>query len=158
VASLVKHFLSEQERLGCCFSQISTEELLSAAVLHDVVEDCNIELKTIEKECNSCISALVGELTSDAEQIKTLGKTQYLTDKMMNMSREALLIKLCDRLDNVSDLHNLTPEKQLSYCESTLSILNNLKGRASLDQIHLDVIKQIQNQVLNLIQTLTKTS
>lgn len=33
---------------------------------------------------------------------KEMGKTKYLSIKMANMSEDALIIKLCDRLDNVS--------------------------------------------------------
>lgn len=55
--------------------------LATAAILHDVVEDCGVTLEEIAKEFGHSVAALVGELTNDLEQIKILGKTSYLKGK-----------------------------------------------------------------------------
>ena len=61
--------------------------LIAAAYLHDVVEDVEgMTLEIIEKEFGKLVMSLVGELTSDIEQIEIVGKEKYLIGKMLNMS------------------------------------------------------------------------
>lgn len=51
--------------------------LASAAVLHDVVEDCDISIEEIATKFGYRIASIVDELTSDKEAIKSLN---YVTD------------------------------------------------------------------------------
>lgn len=79
-------------------------ELLAAAMLHDVLEDTD----TTEQELRTRFPALtvswVLEVTSDSREIRRVGKFEYIKKKMCQYSNNALLLKLGDRLDNVSDL------------------------------------------------------
>jgi len=80
--------------------------LLMAALLHDVVEDTDIALSTIRREFDVYVAQLVEELTSFEVDLEEAGsKKKYLAQSMEEMSDDALFIKLCDRLDNVTDLH-----------------------------------------------------
>jgi len=75
-------------------------ELIAAALLHDVPEDCdNVSNRDIYLLFGDRIGGLVEELTSNKP--KKVSKRKYLTDRMNNMSEDALLIKLADRLHNV---------------------------------------------------------
>lgn len=74
--------------------------------------------------------------------IKYLGKKQYLLRKMNTMSRDALLIKLLDRLDNIS-CHTDDVYFRKTYKSQTLFILDNIK-RKDLDVCHVQVIEEIR--------------
>lgn len=80
------------------------KEVIIASWLHDAVEDKYITYEQIEEYFGKRVVYLVYELTSDKTIIQIIGKTEYLTNKINNMTDNALLIKLADRLDNVSDL------------------------------------------------------
>lgn len=96
VAKIVKQFKKSH----------NIEALISAAYLHDTIEDTDATEKDLTKMFGGLVASLVKELTSDASgaAFKEKGKTQYIKDKMSNMSDWALVIKLADRLHNVSDL------------------------------------------------------
>ena len=76
-------------------------EIVSAALLHDVVEDTETPLKEIETEFSLRVAQLVDELTNKKDELKELSKKEYLFKKFRTMSPDALLIKLADRLHNL---------------------------------------------------------
>ena len=71
-------------------------ELVTAAILHDVLEDTATSFADLTARFTPLVASLVHELTSDATEIARLGK-------LVGMSNYALVIKLADRLHNISD-------------------------------------------------------
>ena len=98
------------------------DSLLVACLLHDVVEDCGVTIDEIRTTFGNLTANIVDELTSNEEQIKLLGKTTYLSLKMVNMSSYGLTLKLLDRLSNVLD--NPTDK----YKKSTIEIVQYVKN------------------------------
>jgi hypothetical protein len=80
-------------------------------------------------------------LTSDEEELKRLTKTVYLCSKMKGMSSYALVIKLCDRLHNVSD--NPTA-KMLT---DTSVIITYLEKNRKLTKTHKAIIDEIRKYI-----------
>lgn len=62
------------------------DDLISAAYLHDTIEDTNTTSQDLVKLFGGLVASLVKELTSDKEEIERVGKSNYLTDKMINMT------------------------------------------------------------------------
>jgi (p)ppGpp synthase/HD superfamily hydrolase len=104
-----------------------TPEMIAAAWLHDVVEDCDVAITEIESEFGPKVAKLVGEVTNPPD-IKKIGKSKYIADKMNTMSSEALTIKLSDRLNNVSDFGIAHPEFVAKYAPETKFILDSLEA------------------------------
>lgn len=76
---------------------------INAALCHDLLEDTqtsDLEIKTLINE-HTC--SLVRELTNCRYKIEEMGKEAYMTEKLMKLSNEALLIKLADILYNIND-------------------------------------------------------
>ena len=93
---------------------------------------------------------LVKELTSDTEVMEQFNyKGVYLEYKMTLMSLDALLIKLADRLDNVSDFAFADADFLKSYREETKLIIDVVSGRTDLKATHLKLIEKI-NSALTL--------
>jgi (p)ppGpp synthase/HD superfamily hydrolase len=106
------------------------EDLLIAALLHDTIEDTTATYEQIEDKFGTMIANIVLELTSDKELTKTnQEKREYLAAKMVGMSSYALVIKLCDRLDNVSDLGKMNPDFRKRYLEETEYILDEIDNK-----------------------------
>jgi (p)ppGpp synthase/HD superfamily hydrolase len=123
--------------------------LATAAVLHDVVEDCYEDkeagFKDIVKAFGINVASLVIELTLDKNQYKEIGKANYLVQHMNKMSHDALIIKLCDRWDNVRDLSFTKPAFNAKYISETNFILDNLTR--PIEGIHKFLVAQIRKTI-----------
>jgi len=124
--------------------------IVAAAYLHDTKEDCDISIEEIRAKFGDLTAELVSELTSDKDKLKAMGKTDYLTDKMLNMSSYALIVKLVDRLDNVSDLLTAKEEFRNRYKLETETIINSLLKNRELSGTHKRIIHDIQLKLFKL--------
>lgn len=120
--------------------------LMSASLLHDTLEDTYTSIKELYdffgKE--SAVPSLVVELTTANYVPKLIGKAEYLAHKMENMTSYALVIKLCDRLDNITDLAGCTPEKQKRTLTDTRFIIEYLKTHRTLTNSHKTIMAEIE--------------
>lgn len=131
----------------------SNNDLLIAivALLHDVVEDCDVTIEEIAAEFGHKVSSIVYELTSDKDKIKEMGKKEYLLDKMINhMSSYALRIKLADRLHNISDMESMKISNREKTISDTLFILEGLSER-KLTKTHKKLIKLIKKEISKFV-------
>ena len=140
VAEYVSRFKVSQE----------SDMLITCAYLHDVLENTNATYYDIVNIFGSQVGSIVLELTNDDDLKKEIGKSRYMEIKMKNMSSWALVIKLCDRLDNVSDLQNSEEEFKLRYSKQTLEIIDYLIKNRFLSKTHVVIIKEIINTLLPL--------
>lgn len=129
------------------------EALISAAYLHDTVEDTDTTQEVLHDLFGGLVASLVQELTSDPAQIKKLGKAVYLSHKMAAMSSYALVIKLADRLDNVKDITTAkTPEWRAKYAAETNQILNYIEKTRALSGTHQKLISLIRAKLAEINQ------
>jgi glycerol-3-phosphate cytidylyltransferase-like family protein len=127
------------------------DDLISAAYLHDTVEDTDTTHEALQDLFGGLVASLVKELTSDPEQIKKVGKAQYLAHKMAAMSSYALVIKLADRLDNVKDITTArTPQWRQKYKTETEHILNYIEKTRALSGTHQKLIGLIRDKLSEL--------
>jgi len=130
-------------------------DTICARLLHDTLEDTNTTYEELICNFGNIISNLVKELTNNDVLKKEMGKTKYLSMKMANMSEDALIIKLCDRLDNVSSLYDTNKAFIDKYLRETISILNYIINSRNLNTIHLNIINDINKEVNNVIKCCT---
>lgn len=123
------------------------DSLIIAALFHDIVEDTSHTLAEITTLYGARVASLVEELTSNKAEQDAMGKTQYLSKKISLLSSWALVIKLCDRLDNVSDFC-FAPQKFVDkYSKETLAILSYIEIKRDLSDTHKRIIKDIRAMV-----------
>jgi len=139
VAQLVKQYKSSNQ----------INNLIKAALLHDTLEDTDTTPEDLKKLFGGLVASLVKELTSDKIKAKE-DKTSYLTNKMVNMSSWALVIKLADRLDNVQDITTAPKPWALKYKQQTITILNSLVKNRTLSNTQKNLIKAIRNKLEEL--------
>ncbi len=89
---------------------INDDAILSAALLHDVVEDCNITLKQIMESFGPNITKLVDGMT----QKKGKESKKNYRQRIINNSNEVRIIKLADVLHNMLETANIPDEKKRS--------------------------------------------
>jgi len=120
------------------------EEFAIAALLHDVLEDTDSGISELRKEFGEFVTLLVLEMTADKYASDRLGKTEYLCKRLSDkkyISGWALIIKLADRLDNVSDFDVMPGDFVREYSGQTLRILDALEKNRELYRTHGRLIK-----------------
>lgn len=137
VANIVKKFKNSH----------NIDQLLSAAFLHDTIEDTNTTYKDLQTMFGGLVASLVKELSSDPEEIKKMGKTEYLTQKMENMSNWALVIKLADRLDNLSDIKTSSGQFRDKMIKSTKIIIRDLESHRTLTSTQKKLVELIKQKL-----------
>ena len=147
VANLVKKYKDTKE----------LDKLMSAAFLHDTIEDTDTTEEQLRKMFGDLVASLVKELTSDKEKIEKLGKAEYLTQKMIHMSSWGLVIKLADRLDNVTDIKTAKSVTwRHRYRDETEAILNKLEQNRKLSGTHRNIIAAIRGKLAELDESLIR--
>ncbi len=152
------YFGAHVVRVNGIVKQYTTDEdLLCAALLHDTLEDCyedpEVGLVELKELFGNRVGNLVWELTSDGDEIDDNydgSKTEYLTDKMIHMSDDALIIKLADRLQNISDAFTATERFRNKYFQETSEILTEIQKNRQFNRIHRLLIGDIQAKLDNI--------
>lgn len=127
------------------------DTLQAAAYLHDTREDTEVTDAEILEQFGPEVLTLVHELTSDEKELARLGKTQYLKKKFSGISSWALVIKLADRLDNVSDLLDADPEWARKYTKQTQEILQYLEQNRMLTKTQQKLVDEIRSMIVDFV-------
>lgn len=130
-------------------AEICVEEIglgttsIIAALIHDVVEDTDIELVDIERMFGKKIAKIVDGLT------KIRGVFEYGTSQQAENFRKMLftlsedvrviLIKLADRLHNMRTLESMPRNKQLKVASETIYLYAPLAHRLGLNAIKTEL-------------------
>jgi (p)ppGpp synthase/HD superfamily hydrolase len=137
--------------------QYTTEEdILCAALLHDVVEDCfedpEVGYHILEQEFGKRVADIVIELTSSKEDIDDNynSKADYLIVKMIHMTDDALIIKLADRLQNISDAFTASERFRTKYFQETVQIMDELEGHRRYNRVQDLLVNQIKMKLDNI--------
>ena len=127
----------------------SESDVIMAALLHDVAEDCGVPLSEIRELFGSNVEEIVDTVTalSDKEFANhTLTKAQkdLLSDAKLQsrMNSEALLVKIADRIDNLNTLSGVKPEKRVPKAEHTKEIIIPMARLAKADHL-ADVLEDL---------------
>lgn len=115
------------------------DELVTAALLHDTIEDTPTTHKELETKFSPLVASLVQELTNDPDQMKKMGKLAYQKKKLQYMSSYGLVIKLADRLHNVSD----HPTKKM--LSDTLELMTHIQHTRPLSLTQDLLVKHIKD-------------
>ena len=122
-----------------------------AALLHDVVEDCDVTVSEIEELFDSSVADTVDAVTalSDkdfdfANHALTKAQMDLLSDAKLQskMNSKALLVKIADRIDNLNTLSGVKEEKRIPKAEHTKAIIIPMARLAKADHL-ADVLKEL---------------
>ena len=120
-------------------------ETISAALLHDVIEDCGVTFEEIEKLFGRDVAGLVDGVTKLPTLKISSKNTNFSTNNeisraatirklLISTSEDArvILIKLADRLHNMETLHALDEESILRISQETMEIFAPLAHRLGI--------------------------
>ncbi|MEO7992952.1 MAG: RelA/SpoT family protein [bacterium] len=143
---------------------IGDPDMLAAALLHDVIEDCGITGAQLNTQFGPEVAQMVEGVTK-LTKLQVKDQTERMaenTKKMlyaMAQDIRVLLIKLADRLHNMRTLDFLRPERQIAISQETLDFYAPLAHRlgmhalkseledAAFKYLHPDEYRQLAAQV-----------
>ena len=107
-----------------------TTDMLIAALLHDTVEDCNVDLGDIRENFGDSVTALVEMLTDVAtlEDGNRATRCEINALHTGNASNKAKTIKLADSIHNCLDIRRQDEKFAVTYFEEKKKLLPYLVG------------------------------
>src|SRR3954469_3856376 len=148
-ALAAKHHDGQQRRSGedfithpfgvakICAELHLDEQTIAAALLHDVVEDTDVEIEDIRTEFGEEIAQLVEgvtKLTRVQFQSREHAEAENYRKLIIAMAHDlrVILIKLADRLHNLRTIEYLGKQKQLQKARETLEVYAPLAHRLGI--------------------------
>ncbi len=117
---------------------LGTTSIISA-LLHDVVEDTDIELADIERMFGKKIARIIDGLTKigGVFEYGTTAQAENFRKMLFTLSDDVrvILIKLADRLHNMRTLESMPRNKQLKIASETIYLYAPLAHRLGLNAI-----------------------
>ena len=119
-------------------------DTLVAAMLHDVIEDTEIEKDKIANEFGEEVAAIVdglSKLTQIEFESQAEKQAQNFQKMLMAMADDirVILVKLADRLHNMRTMSALKPEKRRRIARETLDIYAPIAQRLGINTIRLEL-------------------
>lgn len=117
---------------------------ICASLLHDVIENTDYTVEDIENVFGSKIAQIVDGLTKISGGIfgdKASEQAENFKKLLLTMSDDirVILIKICDRLDNMRTLDNLPENKRYKVAGETLYLYAPLANRLGLNKIKTEL-------------------
>ena len=108
------------------------ENVLCAAILHDTIEDTETTVEELQEHFGEKITSIVLEVTDDKSLEKSVRK-QKQVEHAASISHEAKLVKLADKIANITDIINTPPEdwssdRKKDYFNWAKAVVDNLRG------------------------------
>lgn len=127
----ITHPLRVAERVLQYFAVEWCDCECSAAVLHDVIEDCGVTAEDLKKEgFRPWTIQLVQELTnpSKGSTASRAERKKIDRDHIAKISKESKIIKMFDRIDNLNEIDEAEPKWIKKYCEESTMLVEVLRG------------------------------
>ena len=132
---------------------IADAEVLGAAILHDTLEDTDTTPEELEAAFGMQVRKLVEEVTDDKRLPKAKRKTLQIAHAAQ-LSPNAVLIKLGDKISNVLDVTHSPPadwnlERRTEYLDWAEAVVNNCpRVNSALEDYFAQVIDDGRRKLL----------
>ena len=115
-------------------------QAITAAILHDVVEDTDISISDLESQFGAEIAALVDGVSKlDQIQFHSRAEAQAESFRKMLLAMvediRVILVKLADRLHNMRTMDSMPRDKQARIARETLDIYAPIANRLGINHI-----------------------
>jgi guanosine-3',5'-bis(diphosphate) 3'-pyrophosphohydrolase len=131
---------------------VQDETILTAAVLHDTVEDTPTSPADLESTFGVAVRNLVQEVTDDKSLPKAERK-RLQVEHALQLSRSAKLIKIADKISNIREVTETPPadwplERRQEYLNWAERVVTGCRGVNSALESHFDDILRRAHTVI----------
>ncbi len=113
---------------------VTEVNVLMAALLHDTIEDTEATTEELDFLFGKEVTSIVLEVTDD-KTMEWQSRKDYQIVKAPNLSREAKLVKLADKICNITDIVNEPPdwsaERKRKYLVWAKKVVDALGGNVN---------------------------
>jgi GTP diphosphokinase / guanosine-3',5'-bis(diphosphate) 3'-diphosphatase len=129
-------------------------ELLSAALLHDILEDTPTSETELREKFGDRIAGLVAEVTDDMS-LTYEDRKRFQIKKSLTISEDAKKIKIADKISNIQDVLSLSltwsNRRKRQYVDWSMKVIENCRGvnenlENAFDEIAKNALKQIESE------------
>ena len=111
---------------------VDDEDVLIAAILHDLVEDTEASLADVKSRFGTRVASIVGEVTDDRTLSREDRKAEQVR-RASSLSQEAKVVKLADKLHNCTTLFQRPPlewsqERIRDYLHWAAQVVEGVRG------------------------------
>ncbi|MDO5379125.1 MAG: HD domain-containing protein [Clostridia bacterium] len=100
----IPYLVHPMEAAAIAASLTGDEELIAAAVLHDVIEDCGVSARELEERFGARVARLVfaeSQISQGDPKASWEARKSRAVERLRSATREEKLIALCDKLSNM---------------------------------------------------------
>lgn len=127
-------------------------DILTAAILHDVLEDTDTCEDEIERLFGTKVCNYVKEVTDDKNLPKTMRKELQI-EHAPHLSFGAKQIKLADKISNIDDIienppENWSVERRLEYIDWSQKVIAGVRGtNFDLDREFFELVQRARKEL-----------
>ena len=121
-----------------------TGKTIAAAILHDVVEDTEVDVEELESQFGPEVALLVDGV-SKLDQIQFTSRAEAQAESFRKMmlamieDLRVIMVKLADRLHNMKTLDAMPREKQSRIATETLDIYAPIANRLGMNRMKVEL-------------------
>lgn len=129
VAELVRKYVRANGKDYDLTSFGMGRSMVAAMYLHDTVEDCGVTIKEIREEFGPDIAILVDWMTNKTHGMKAprADRKRLDRERLAKAPKEAKIIKMLDRIDNLSDGGGMDMDFKRKYVKESLLLVEVLR-------------------------------
>ncbi len=148
-----------QEHLGSVVARlknlgITDQDTISAAWLHDVLDNTTISFDEIDQRFGSKVAVLILAISKDKSIPRARQEEQYVK-QLRNAPLDAKIIKLCDISANLRELKgsSFSKTRKLKEVKRNLYYLNVIKSDLAKSKTQIPGITSVVNGINDIIES-----
>tara|TARA_R110000868_G_scaffold380784_1_gene646923 strand:+ start:92765 stop:94882 length:2118 start_codon:yes stop_codon:yes gene_type:complete len=138
-------YITHPVTVACILADMHMDpETIMAALMHDVMEDTNIDKSTIAEKFGDAVAMLidgVSKLTQIKFENKAEAQAENFRKMILAMAKDirVILVKLADRLHNMRTLASLRPDKRRRIARETMDIYVPIAKRLGMHTLRIEL-------------------
>lgn len=138
-------YITHPVSVACILADIRMDkQSIMAALLHDVIEDTEIEKQTLREEFGEQVAELVdgvSKLTQIEFRSRAEAQAENFRKMVLAMAKDirVIIVKLADRLHNMRTLEPLRPAKRRRIAQETLDIFAPIANRLGMHSFYVEL-------------------
>jgi GTP diphosphokinase / guanosine-3',5'-bis(diphosphate) 3'-diphosphatase len=138
-------YITHPVEVACILADMRMDhETIMAALMHDVIEDCEVSKEELSEGFGESVAELVDGV-SKLTQIEFVSRAQMQAENFRKMvlamakDIRVIIVKLADRLHNMRTLGSLRPEKRRRIARETLEIYAPIAKRLGMRKFSVEL-------------------